>query len=187
MSWSVTTPPTEEPVSLEEARQHLRADAGSEDALIEALIQAAREHVEAVCERALMPQTWTERQAAFPLVLELRGGCVRSVTAVRYVDGNGEEQTLPTCAYITDPTTEPATVRPAYGTSWPTARTQHGAVSVEYAVGYTDAASVPAALRAAVLLIVGDLYANREATIDQKYVENRAVSRLMWPFKRVLP
>ena len=42
MSWSVTTPPTDEPVTLDEAKLHLRADDTTDDTLITALIQAAR-------------------------------------------------------------------------------------------------------------------------------------------------
>ncbi|MCY1249378.1 hypothetical protein D9M72_629060 [compost metagenome] len=47
---------------------------------------------------------------------------------------------------------------------------------------------VPAPLRAAILLLVGDLYANREARITGTiHVENPTVGRLMFPYRRVLP
>jgi uncharacterized phiE125 gp8 family phage protein len=187
MSWSVTTPPDAEPVTLEEAKAHLRIDDTASDTLVTTLIQAAREHVEMVCERALMPQVWTERQDSFPAVLALRGGMVSAVSSVKYVDADGAQQALDAAAYLADLTKEPATVQPVYGTEWPVTRQQPGAVAVEYAVGYADAASVPAALKAAILLIVGDLYANREASVDAKLVENKAVSRLLFPYKRIVP
>lgn len=44
----------------------------------------------------------------------------------------------------------------------------------------------PAALRAAILLLVGDLYANREASVEG-LSENPAVDRLVFPYRRVLP
>lgn len=91
MTWSVTTPPADEPVTLDEAKLHLRVDDAASDTLVEALIQAAREHVEAVCERALMPQVWTERQDSFPAVLALRGGMVSAVSSVKYVDADGSQ------------------------------------------------------------------------------------------------
>lgn len=47
---------------------------------------------------------------------------------------------------------------------------------------------VPAPLRAAILLLVGDLYANREAGITgTTHVENPTVDRLMFPYRRVFP
>ena len=54
-------------------------------------------------------------------------------------------------------------------------------------MGYADADSVPVALKASILLIVGDLYTNREAKVDAKLIDNRAVSRLLFPYKRIRP
>lgn len=210
MAWSVTTPPATEPVALADAKLHLRVDTTADDTLIASLIQAAREHVERVCQRALMPQVWTERRTTFPGTPDLQnipgapfgflrvpnlvqqtillvGGKVRVVDSVTYVDDTGASQTLDPAAYITDLTTEPAQVVPAYGTSWPATREQPGAVAVQYQVGYADANSVPAALKAAILLILADLYANREAAVGGPIVENPAVSRLLDPYKRFLP
>lgn len=210
MSWSVTTPPSEEPVTLIEAKLHLRVDVTDDDALITSLIQAAREYVEAACQRALMPQTWTERLTAFPgtpaypnipgtpygylrvpslaqQTILLSGGKVRAVDSVKYVDDTGTLQTLDPAAYDADLTSEPAQVAPAYGTSWPATREQPGAVQVQYQVGYADANSIPAALKAAVLLVLADLYANREAVVNGPVMSNPALSRLLDPYKRVLP
>lgn len=188
MSWSVTTPPASEPLALADVKLHLRVDVTDDDALITTLIQAAREHVEDVCERALMPQTWTERQSTFPDVLKLRGGVVTAINSIKYVDEDGTTQTLDPSAYLADLTTEPAAVAPIYGTSWPLTRQQTGAVAVEYAVGYADADSIPAAIKAAMLLTIGNLYANREgAVIGQAITDNPAVRRLLFPYMRVMP
>lgn len=46
---------------------------------------------------------------------------------------------------------------------------------------------VPAPLKAAILLLVGDLYANREAGTEERLAENPTFDRLIWPFRRVLP
>ena len=212
MSWSVTTAPTTEPVTLAEAKLHLRveADVTADDTLITSLIQAAREHVEAACQRALMPQVWTERRTAFPTApcsrtvpgvpygylraptlaqqtIQLAGGKVRAVDLVKYVDATGTLQTLDPSLYVTELTTEPAQVVPAYGTSWPSTQQMPGAVQVQYQVGYADADSVPAALKAAVLLVLSDLFSNREAFGAQPVTENPALSRLLDPYKRFLP
>jgi uncharacterized phiE125 gp8 family phage protein len=204
MTWSVTTPPTGEPITLAEAKTHLRvdADAAAEDALISGLITAARQHVEDVCERAVLLQSWTLRLDAFPRVclgdvrasergddrIFLPGGLVSEVTSVKYTDSDGIEQTLGTGAYIANLPSDPARISPAYGIDWPTARKQRESVTVVYKVGYADAASVPAALKAAMLLIVGDLYANREASVaGQPLTDNRALARLLLPYKRIEP
>lgn len=43
---------------------------------------------------------------------------------------------------------------------------------------------VPASVEAAVLLLIGDLYENREASGPVKLYENRAVTALLWPYRR---
>ena len=45
---------------------------------------------------------------------------------------------------------------------------------------------VPAPLKSAILLLVGDLYENREAGGDA-LAENPTFERLIWPYRRVLP
>lgn len=189
MTWSVTTAPASEPLDLAAAKLHLKIETAetAEDALVTALIKAAREHVEAICERALITQVWTERQACFPEVIELRGGKVTAVASVKYVDADGNLQTLDPAAYELDLTTEPATVREAYDTTWPETRPSPAAVRVEYTVGYGNAAAVPAALIAALKLILTNLYANRSGTIDAKLQKNPAVAALLLPYKRIRP
>ncbi len=182
MTWSVKTPPADEPVSLEEAKLYLRADGTEEDLLIGSLITAARQSVENSCERALMPQVWTERQETFPVALELRGGLIDAVTSVKYTDADGVVQTLDPSAYRVSLNTSNPTLVPS--TKWPTGTD----VEVEYGVGYPDAATVPAAIRAAMLIMVADMYANREVSlVGLKISENRAVFRLLFPYKRVRP
>ncbi|MNM24930.1 Phage gp6-like head-tail connector protein [compost metagenome] len=52
----------------------------------------------------------------------------------------------------------------------------------------TTPGETPAALRAAILLLVGDTYAIREAGITGTiHVENPAVDRLTFPYRRFLP
>lgn len=53
-----TVPPEAEPVLLTEAKQNLRLDHDAEDGLLNGLIRAAREEVEAACGLALVEQGW---------------------------------------------------------------------------------------------------------------------------------
>lgn len=209
MTWAVTTPPVEEPISLADAKLHLRVRNTAEDSLVSLWITTARAHVEDVCERALMPQRWTQTRDDFPrpfdtfigafkrarlatlgvelphpLAIELRGGNVTEIVSFSYVDLDGEEQTLDSGDYTFD--ADRALVYPLPGDTWP--RTV-GPVRIEYAVGYADADHVPAPLRAAMLLMLGDLYENRKANSIEAgvtaVVTNPTVDRLLAPYGRL--
>ncbi len=62
----LVTAPIEEPVSLAEAKLHLRVDYSNDDLLIAALITAARQHAENDTRRALVTQTWRQVLDQFP-------------------------------------------------------------------------------------------------------------------------
>lgn len=66
MPLKLTTAPTVEPVTLAEAKAHLRQDGTDEDALITMLITAARLHAENVCRRAFVTQSWDLYLDSFP-------------------------------------------------------------------------------------------------------------------------
>lgn len=61
-----TSAPATEPVSLIEAKEHLRVDWDSDDALISALISAAREFAESICRRVFITQSWKLVLDGFP-------------------------------------------------------------------------------------------------------------------------
>ena len=69
MALKLTTAPTVEPVTLAEAKTHLREDLvdAVNDALINNLISAARVHAENVCRRAFITQKWDLYLDTFPL------------------------------------------------------------------------------------------------------------------------
>lgn len=190
MIWVVTAQPQSEPVSVAEAQAHLRVDAADDVAHISALITVARQHIERVCERALITQTWRLSLASFPAGgICLPGGLVTEVTSVAYTDANGADTPLSGSAYQTDLDSQPARLVPAVGTSWPaTQGDKLNAVRVTYKVGYATASAVPAPIKAALLLIVGELYELREGTVIGASIEdNPAVRRLLMPYKRIVP
>lgn len=183
------TPPASEPVTLSEAMVHLRIDAPAdgphpEAMLIETLISAARAHVEAETNRALITQTLEARWDAWRDVLELPRAPVQSVTSVTYVDEAGATQTLAGSAYRADVAGLVARVTPAFDTAWPAARAVTGAVAVRFVAGYGAASAVPAPLRAAMLLLIGHLYENRSAATERALTEAPfAVAALINPYR----
>jgi len=161
--------PTEEPISLEQAKIQLREDQGDNDTLISALIVAARQLAENNMRRAIMPQTWRLSLDSFPV-----GGIVLprppliSVTSVSYLDAAGDRQVLAEGGYRVQTSEHEAVVRPLYGQCWPQARRDAESVQVEYRAGYADAVAVPAAIKQWLLLCIGTWYANRESATSSK-------------------
>lgn len=96
MKISEVTPPTSDPVSVAEAKQHLRAVDSDEDEYIGTLITAAREQVEDITRRALMTQTWDYFLDEWPDddYITLPWGKLASVTSVKYKDSDGVETNL---------------------------------------------------------------------------------------------
>lgn len=164
MALKLITAPVAEPITLAEAKAHLRVDVIDDDAYITALIVAARQAAEHATGRALMPQTWELALDAFDDVILLPRPPLASVTSVTYIDADGVTQTL--ASYLLDDHSQPARLLPAYGADWPTTREQANAVLIRYSAGYADAASVPQPIKSWMLLHIGMLYENREAVVE---------------------
>ncbi len=67
MTIQIVTAPTADPVSIAEAKAHLRVDFSDDDALISALVSAARQHAENITRRALVTQQWKMTLDQFPM------------------------------------------------------------------------------------------------------------------------
>jgi uncharacterized phiE125 gp8 family phage protein len=188
MSLKLITAPTAEPISLEEAKAHLRVEISDDDILITAMIVAAREAAEAATRRALMPQTWELALPAFPgcadeFKIRLPKAPLASVASLKYVDADGALLPMDSGDYMLDEHSQPAEIVPAFGTSWPSTRGQPNAVLVRYDAGYADAASVPGQIKAWMLLRIGMLYENRESVTGMTLTELPFVDRMLDAYK----
>jgi uncharacterized phiE125 gp8 family phage protein len=187
----VVTPPAAWPVSVAEARQHLRVDVPDEDVVLQRLIEAATQWCENYCARRFISATLRWRLDRFPAVIELPRAPVQSVTQLQYIDGAGTLQTLSSTLYQVDLEDEPARVAPAPGFEWPSTQLDAlAAVRVEFVSGYgATAADVPQGIREAVLVRVGDLYAHRESvvigTINSE-IQSMTAQHLLGPYQRPL-
>jgi uncharacterized phiE125 gp8 family phage protein len=99
--------PLVEPISLEQARAHLRIDRYDEDALIASLIAAATAHLDGwsgILGRALINQTWSQKFPRFPsrAVLGLALAPVQSIVSITYFDADNVEQTLARISHSSD-------------------------------------------------------------------------------------
>lgn len=164
MRFSIIQQPTLEPIELDEAKAHLRVEHTSEDAMINLMIEAARHHVEGETGRRLLPTQFTAYANLFSDEMELLPNLI-SVEAIRYLDTDNTQQTLATSVYKVDKTDYSGKVYLAYNQSWPDTYEEVNAVEIDFTVGMAATQeAVPGALKAAMLLIVGHLYENREAT-----------------------
>ena len=194
MDLKQTVAPTVEPLSLAEAKAHLRVDITDDEDLITDLIKGARELAEVATNRQFLDATWQLKLDSFPvagkpgLVIDADGSIrlprapvlTATQVAITYIDSAGASQTLATTVYGVDLASEPGRVYLLYNQTWPATRGQKRAVTITYHAGYgTTSASVPETARNLVRLMVGDAYENRETMNGKQMPMNPTVQRLI--------
>lgn len=186
MKVELYTGPNVEPLTVAEAKAHLRVDHTTDDAHIESLIKAARLAAEKFQGRRYINQTYRYYLNWFPAAgyIELPYCPLSSVTSITYEDENGDTQTLATSRYQVDTKSEPGRVYLEPGTTWPRVEPDRiNAVTITYVVGYgTTSASVPENVRHAIRLLVGDMYNHREDTVVGQQANElpMGVKSLLW-------
>lgn len=181
MSVVVVTPPVPG-LDLDLIKAHLREESSDNDPLISAYIDAAVSHIDGPggwLGRSVFPQTLELRQNTFCATARLPYGPVQSVTSVKYVDSAGAEQTLDADQYLM---TGDGQVALAHGAVWPSLRGDAEGVRIQYTAGYDV---LPGAIYAAIMLMVGDLFKNRESTGDQTAAVQMSttVENLLAPYR----
>jgi uncharacterized phiE125 gp8 family phage protein len=164
-SLRVSVPPTVEPVSVAELKEHARIDHGHEDARLASLITTARLMVEKDTRRKLCTQTVILSLDYLPSYLVPDILPIQSISGITYYDANNTLQTLAAATYEADLYAEPILIRPAFGQTWPTTYDRFGAVLVTMVAGYGAASAVPEDAKQAILLLASHWVENREAVL----------------------
>ncbi len=166
MNITRTTEPTDEPITLDEAKAHLRVvDLEDDNAYITTLIAVARRAVEDMTGRTLIDTVFTQSVRDWHACIELLRGNAHTIGSVKYDDVAAVEQTVGAtdyglhsygdgCAALAfyDEFAEPDLVE----------RPFVDRVRIQFTAGYgTSADDVPESLRQAVLYLVAHLYDNR--------------------------
>jgi uncharacterized phiE125 gp8 family phage protein len=158
---------------------------GVEDDLLTRLITAAREDCEDFQRRAYITRTYELWLDAWPDgdKITIPMPVLQAVDSIIYYDTAGDDYEMDEEDYIVDINNEPGQVVLACGKSWPSETLQPvNGICIEFNAGYGDAAAdVPAAVRQAMLLLIGHLYENREAVTEKSTVVlPMAVESLLW-------
>jgi uncharacterized phiE125 gp8 family phage protein len=179
--------PAVEPVSLAEAKAHLRVEHNEDDDTIAALIAGARVHVEAQTRRALVTQTWRLARDGWPAngriaVLPVP---LRELVVARVYQLDGTTQAIDVAAFAIDKISAPAVLTFAAG-ALPAPGRIAGGIELDVEAGYGDAPSdVPEPLRQAIRVLVAHWYENRGLIVAGQGVAvlPESVGALLKPYR----
>ena len=193
MVLDLSVAPAEEPLLTEEVKTFIRVDTTDEDELVNALIIAARERVEAITRRALITQTWIMRLDDFPgwdqQDIFLPRPPLQSISSITYIDTAGTSQTWAAANYdVSTPAGDFADfgrLRTAFQKSFPVVRDQLEAVTITFAAGYGDAAAVPSGIKTAMKLLISHWFDNRHLVGAPGQVGEipHSVDAILWPYR----
>ena len=149
-----------------EAKTHLKVDTDADNDYIDNLVSAATESAQIFTNRYFINTTITQHGDTWSDISTLFKSKVSSITHIKYFDSDNSEQTLATSVWLSDINHQPARIGLKPNQSFPSLADRINAVNCKYVVGYGSAASdVPEGIREAVLLIVGNLYENRQEVV----------------------
>ncbi|WP_051960485.1 head-tail connector protein [Devosia riboflavina] len=183
------------PVTLEEAKAHLRVDWDDEDGIISAFIAAAVSYLDGwsgILGRCLVEQTWRMDFSKFCRELPLPLAPVTSIASITWRNADGQTATIDDDEYLLEVDSAGnsfARFRNAY--VFPSSLYERDAISVTFVAGYPadedDNSTVPGALKVAILLLVAEWFNNREASVPGSVAELPfAVNALISPFRRMV-
>ncbi|SEG59043.1 phage conserved hypothetical protein, phiE125 gp8 family [Bosea lathyri] len=187
----LVTPPSGDVVSLIDAKRHLRVDHNLDDDRITLAIQAAVSHLDGytgILGRALLAQSWRQFSAYWPAsrCFDLALAPVAEIISVS-ARGSGGLVAVPSSSWRLFSGASRPMLMLNRDAQLPDLDGQADAVTVTYKAGYGEAAEVPAAIRHAILLMVGDAYRFSETVAlgaSSPVPMSITVDRMVSPFRR---
>jgi len=161
MSAMLLAGPAVEPWTVAELKAFLRVAHDDDDAVIAALLAAARGQIEAMTRRALLAQRWRVLRDGWPDDgrIALRIGPLRSLTAAVVFDAQGVAHPIGLDGFVID-AANGVIAAPAWSLPQPGRSLAGIALDVELGFGAV-ASDVPELLRHAVRTLVAHWYENR--------------------------
>lgn len=194
MRLSLKTPPAARALDWgAEVKGHLRLDAEDERQRVESiLVPAAEQWAESATGRQLIHATWQMFLRTFPgdgCPIVLPKPPLSTVSHVKYYDADGVQQTWAASNYTviapTGPKAAAGRIQPNDGVSYPTIYGDPYEIEVELIAGYgADHTTVPAMLRAGMLLLVAEMFERRELAVTGTIIQGAPLqaTSLILPF-----
>lgn len=164
-TYQVITSASTYPVSLTEAKSHLKVDTTADDTYITSIIKAATQLSEEYTNRFFIDTVIEQYASSFADLQTLFKSKVSAVAYVKYYDSDNSLQTLSASVYDTQLNYEPSQIQLTDGQSFPTITKRNDAVVARYTVGYGSASDVPEIIKQAILLTIGNFYQNRNSVV----------------------
>lgn len=157
MTLVLSQSPLSEPVTLDEAKAHLRIDHEGEDDLLNSLITTAREYLESQTQLALMTQSWRLCLDNWPTdpCLILHKTPVQSIDQIEQFDANGDAQIISTSEKLLDGNAHPARL---YTNQQSAPEQAINGIEITFTAGFQSASEVPDMLKRALLIHIAQMY-----------------------------
>lgn len=175
MGYTVINSPSWHPITLIEAKVHLRVEHDLENDLIEGLIAAATDRAEGFLNRKIPSQkvreTWNDWNELRCIqngkqYLELTAAPVQSIELFNYLPcGKEIPVEITSDEYRVNMTDLLTTIAMKGNASFPTETVEFAGITVEYTVGYAAIGKVPKAIKQAMLLMIGTWYDCRDDSV----------------------
>jgi uncharacterized phiE125 gp8 family phage protein len=182
----LTTPPSVEPISLAEAKAHVRVTHTDDDTYIAKLISASRRLVEQCYDLCLLQQNWSLFLDQWPAgsVIALPLFPILSIADLLVYGDDDVAATIDHAHYYLDAAARPSRLILRQGRSFPPAGRRANGIEVKLVAGFGTAANaVPETIKQALLIIIADWYASR-GDVDAGALPLSAQS-LLAPYRHV--
>lgn len=167
MPFKLIIEPTTTPVSLSEAKVQCKveADDTSEDAFILDCIQAAVDTVQSEKDCQLMTATWDMYLDCWRAMITIKKQPVQSITAIYYIDKDGNEVELDSSLYSVDTVSAFARLQFFTTMNYPSLQDNRlNAIRIRFVAGYANSDSVPFRIKRFILACVREFYDKRDAS-----------------------
>lgn len=164
MSSILVSPPAAEPVTLAEAKAHLRVAHADEDSLISTLIASARRHVEARTGLLLIQQNWTCYADDWPEdgVMALPLAPLIAVDEVAVFGDDDVKAVIDPAHYYVDLASRPPRLLQRGSRVWARPGRIGNGIAISVTAGFGPSSdAVPAPLREAILQLIAHWFEHR--------------------------